>query len=804
MIALRAERPFVGRRRELGILTHLIEESLSNSWCLVRVAAEPGMGRRRLIAEALHHGPDAEWVHLAPGETSPDFRRWACTELLDLLESYPEAPHPSWALHALARWEPRLRRWAKVPAWTAEDLPSEAVPEVLGAAMGALLDSLTAQTQVIVDAGLWPRAGSAGARALASLCARLGVPGAVVIAAVEPDPPGTLDAERSRTLSLGPLRPGELSELTARWQAETPGGGFSAWLHRVTGGHPFFVKETLRWLEELGHLRVDDERGRVEILSPLDRLPLPFNLHAVMDARYQRLPASAARLLGLIAREDGRLDREPLRERSGLESDAFEEALATLRRREFLLRRTMRRPIATSSPLWGDVAAAAGERRRPRRRGGPRGPREKTAALASGAPLAQGLRRLERLSAGGAVGRGTAAGTARELAATCRLARGRVGPGWDSLRGRLALAAADHRKIQGRVGSARRWIAWGLAHTSREIHPALRRALCRADAALLDAAGKAREAAATRELALEESLAAGHLISAARLEADLAESFLHLDAAERAEALARDAQAALTAMGLSLFAERAGAVLEQALAERRRARDIRNPLHEAPARPRPEFRGVELRLLGRPAVLRADSTWPIPLWPQWWLALWCGAASADLLGRDFDRAAAQQAVADAGDAPAVELEHLLVLANQLLRGHETVAGGLRAEDDRIAVGWSGIRCDARDLFALAERMDAPDAQAPPGPSRSFLDGARGAYLPGIPGVDHDAVRARLHEWVRFALAQVIAEGGEIGAGERTRWLEEAGRAGPVAVLLADLSEGEGRERSACALRRGPP
>ena len=22
---------------------------------------------------------------------------------------------------------------------------------------------------------------------------------------------------------------------------------FSAWLHRVTGGHPFFVKETLRW-----------------------------------------------------------------------------------------------------------------------------------------------------------------------------------------------------------------------------------------------------------------------------------------------------------------------------------------------------------------------------------------------------------------------------------------------------------------------------------------------------------------------------------------------------------------------------
>ncbi len=48
--------PFAGRRREIGILTHLIDEGLWGRHRLVCVEAEPGMGRRRLIAEALHRG----------------------------------------------------------------------------------------------------------------------------------------------------------------------------------------------------------------------------------------------------------------------------------------------------------------------------------------------------------------------------------------------------------------------------------------------------------------------------------------------------------------------------------------------------------------------------------------------------------------------------------------------------------------------------------------------------------------------------------------------------------------------------
>ncbi len=793
--------PFVGRRRELGILTHLIEDGLSSSWCLVRVAGEPGSGRRRLIAEALRRGPDAEWVHLAPGETTSDLRRWLCTELPDLLDGYPEAPYPSWALHVLARWEPGIRRWARIPAWTREELPAGSEPELVGSAIGALLAALAAQTQVIVDAGLWPPPHDAGRRVLTSMCRCLGVPGVVVIAALDPDPPGMVDAEGTRTLALGPLLPDDVAELAARWIPGVPSAEFAAWLHRVTGGRPHFINETVRWLEELGRVRVDDDHGRVELLHPLDRFPLPFNLHAVMDARYQRLPTGAARLLALIAREDGRLDREALRERLGLDSEAFEEALATLRRRELLLRRTTRRPVASTSPLWGGVVEAAGVRR-PRQRRGSREPRGKTATGTSSAPLAQGLARLERLTTAGADEMGRDA--APELAGLARLARGRTGPGWDALRGRLAEAAARHRRQRMRDRAAQRWIAWGLAHTSPDVHPALRRSLRRLDAEILETGGRLREAAAVREHALAESLDAGHLVSAALLKAALAETMGRLDDPAPAHRLAREAEIELGSMGLVADAKHAREAGERTAPDPKNAQGAHPPLRAAPPRGKPEFTGVELRLLNRPSVVRAGSFWPRSLWPQWWLSLWCGAVSASLLGRGFARAAADRAAAEAGDAPDADLEHLLVLANQLLRGRETVAGGLRLDGDRIAVAWSGIRCDVRELFALVERATTERGSDAAALHRRILDLVQGAYLPGIAGEEHDAVRERLRETIRLALAAVLADGGEITAAERACWLENAGRAGPVAVVFAELSEASGRPRAAFVLRRESP
>ena len=162
--------PFSGRTREQGLLTQLITDGLESTLALIRVAGPHGMGRRRLIEETARRLPLAEWIDLAPGGVEADFRTWAVGELQDLLESYPDAPVPSWALHALGRLAPGLIDRAPVPSPTPEPLPEDEEAEVMGAAVGAVALALTSHVPVVVYAGLHPSDdASPRARALKSL-----------------------------------------------------------------------------------------------------------------------------------------------------------------------------------------------------------------------------------------------------------------------------------------------------------------------------------------------------------------------------------------------------------------------------------------------------------------------------------------------------------------------------------------------------------------------------------------------------------------------------------------------------------
>src|SRR5215510_5232588 len=138
--------PLVGRSREIGILTHLLTQGLEGRLGLVRVAGATGSGRRRLIAEALNRGPDVEWVHLAPGGVEPDLVRWMRTELIDLLDTYPDAPIPSWALNVIEPFAPRVAARSVIPALARERIPARDAPAILGRAIGAVLTALTGRT----------------------------------------------------------------------------------------------------------------------------------------------------------------------------------------------------------------------------------------------------------------------------------------------------------------------------------------------------------------------------------------------------------------------------------------------------------------------------------------------------------------------------------------------------------------------------------------------------------------------------------------------------------------------------------
>ena len=498
--------PFVGRSREIGLLTHLLEEGLEGRLGLIRVAGSSGSGRRRLIAEALNRGPDVEWIHLAPGGVEPDLKRWVRTELIDLLDTYPEVPLPSWALSVLEPWAPSLAARCAVPVLARERVPSDDRATVIGRAIGALLLALTGRTCVIVDVGLWPE-DSEVSRTLTALIRALEEPGTVMIAASTSEGLAT-DPATERTLLLEPLDREAVSELARRWMPDNTTDGLASWLARVTSGHAFFIHETVRWLEELGHVRVHEDERRIDLLSPIERWPYPLHLEAVMETRYRRLPPSSARLLELIAKEDGRLEVETLRARWG-DDESFEESIAWLRRRDFLRDRSTRRPVALASPLWhsfarGNVFAL---------------PARSEPVFLPDAPLARMMDRVEELL----VRPGEPEAFSRDVADIARRLRGRRGPAWDGVRGRLAVVAGRLRRSQSNTNGALRWVRWGLAWTSSDLHPGLRRTLRALAADCLERDGDPERASGWRREALVESEASGQHLAATRLKAVLAE-----------------------------------------------------------------------------------------------------------------------------------------------------------------------------------------------------------------------------------------------------------------------------------------
>jgi hypothetical protein len=555
--------PFVGRSREIGILTHLLTEGLEGRLGLVRVAGSMGSGRRRLIAEALNHGPDVEWVHLAPGGAEADLTRWMRTELIDLLDTYPDAPVPSWALSAIEPFAPQIAMRSAIPALSRERIPPRDAPSILGRAIGAVLGALTGRTSVIVDAGLWPRTGALSVT-LSALVAALHEPGTVLIAATD-DSELWPDPAHERTLLLEPLDGDSVSQFTQHWKTGKHGDSFAAWLARVTNGHPFYIQETVRWLEELGHVRVHEDERRVEMLSPIERWPIPLSLEAVMEMRYRRLPPAALQILQLIAEEDGRVDLETLRRRLE-DDDSFEEGMTWLRRRDFLRDRTTRRPLALASPRWRAIVRS-NVLRLP--------PMTKSLVPTSEAPLARIVDRIDALASTQL----SPDDLRREITEIARRLRGRRGAAWDGGRGRLAVHAARLRLSESRPHRALLWIRWGMHWTSAGVHPGLRRSLRSLEAEIHERLDDPERAATTRRQAFDDALASGHLLAATRLKPAVNET-----ARRSGEAIETHLTRQLTErgmpsqIGLAAFTEVASLIDARDIAAARRALEDRPTL----------------------------------------------------------------------------------------------------------------------------------------------------------------------------------------------------------------------------------
>ncbi len=158
-------------------------------------------------------------------------------------------------------------------------------------------------------------------------------------------------------LPLLPLGPAAIAELLDDLLGSDPS---LAELHELvrgrTGGNPFFVEEAVQALIEAGSL--EGSRGAYHLVKPLTTLRVPPTVQALLAARIDRLPADARGVLQDASVIGKRFAETILRRVAGLADGDLDEALRTLRARDFVFEEQLFPEVeyAFKHPLTQEVA----------------------------------------------------------------------------------------------------------------------------------------------------------------------------------------------------------------------------------------------------------------------------------------------------------------------------------------------------------------------------------------------------------------------------------------------------------------
>jgi DNA-binding CsgD family transcriptional regulator len=334
----RPEDVFVGRAKLLSRLAETWRRSAAESGGTVVLAGEPGIGKTRvaekLCGQVQREGGVAVWGRCSEDEGAPAYWPWE-----QALEAYVEGFDRQELARCLRGAAPRLA--AVIPA-LARLLPAAVTrvptPDPIGEARFRLFDSLSGflvratalrPAIIVLDDLHWADEGSLKllehvARAAARM--RLLVLGTYRDTEVGPDHPlaailGGIGRERSfERHVLGGLAEDEVRAYCAAAGGSASTHGLAREVHRLTEGHPLFVREVVRYLVAEGW-------------EGADRLPadLPAGLADVIGARLARLSAACLRTLEAAAVLGMEFDLETLSRALGEDgaatADAVEEAL---------------------------------------------------------------------------------------------------------------------------------------------------------------------------------------------------------------------------------------------------------------------------------------------------------------------------------------------------------------------------------------------------------------------------------------------------------------------------------------------
>jgi class 3 adenylate cyclase/tetratricopeptide (TPR) repeat protein len=349
--AVRGLTPFVGRQQELEALRQALTRAQMGHGQVVALMGEAGVGKSRLVYECVHSHRTQGWrvlesASVSYGKATPYF------PVIDLLKRYCHVDDSDDARTIRAKVTGQVLTLdetlqATLPAMLAlldavpEDSPflhldpAQRRQRTLAALKRVLLRESQVQPLLLVFEDLhW--IDSETQALLDSLVEGLPTAHLLLLVNYRPEYQHGWGSKTYYTqLRLDPLPPASAEAFIAALLGDNPSlVPLTPLLIARTEGNPFFLEESVRTLVETGVLA--GTPGAYRLVQPLEGMPVPATVQAVLAARIDRLAPEDKRLLQTAAVIGTDVPFALLRAIADVPEEALHRGLAHLQAAEFL------------------------------------------------------------------------------------------------------------------------------------------------------------------------------------------------------------------------------------------------------------------------------------------------------------------------------------------------------------------------------------------------------------------------------------------------------------------------------------
>jgi class 3 adenylate cyclase/tetratricopeptide (TPR) repeat protein len=353
--AARGLTRFVGREHELGIVQTALQAASAGYGQVVALVGEPGVGKSRLVHEAIQHAIDGGWLVLRCGAASYG-KSTPYLPLIDLLKGYAgiepgndpatirakltgrlrsldEALEPSVSallalLDALSTDDPRHVAWAALDPPRRRRATLDALERLL------LRESQTQPLLLVVEDLHW--IDSESEALLDRLVEALPTARLLLLINYRPEYTHSWSTRRAYTqVRIDPLTSSGAGDMLRSLLG--PDQALDTLKERLTDqtrGNPFFLEECVRSLIETEALI--GQRGALRLAHDLPDLRVPPTVQAILASRIDRLEPEEKRILQTAAVIGKDLAFSLLRAIAELPDERLHDALSRLQASELL------------------------------------------------------------------------------------------------------------------------------------------------------------------------------------------------------------------------------------------------------------------------------------------------------------------------------------------------------------------------------------------------------------------------------------------------------------------------------------